>query len=89
MIGGKTNSYLNNRRVLLAALDELIIRQPGVLVPVHILEDLVYALNEQMRTFRTYGGRLTEYKGRRYDFCDLGWMRAFSGVSSSAGSLTI
>lgn len=37
-------AYLDNRRILLAALHKLLIGQPGVLIPVHIPEDLVDTL---------------------------------------------
>ena len=35
---------LNNRRILFAALDEFIVREIGVHVAVHILEDLLHSL---------------------------------------------
>ena len=41
-------THLHDGRILLAALYELVVCQLRVLVPVHVLEDLVYALwNEQ------------------------------------------
>jgi len=37
-------TYLDNRRVLLATLDELFEGQLGIFIPIHVLEDLVDAL---------------------------------------------
>ena len=37
-------THLHDRRVAFAALDELVIRQLSVLVPVHVAEDFVHPL---------------------------------------------
>jgi hypothetical protein len=37
-------TYLNDGRVLFAALDKLVIREFGVVVAIHVLEDLVDSL---------------------------------------------
>jgi hypothetical protein len=44
-------THLDYRRILLTALDELIVRELGILVPVHVLEDLVHPLPRQCVLF--------------------------------------
>lgn len=66
-------TYLNYSRILLTALYEFIISKLCVLVSIHICENLVYTLGIQGQV-----GKGNE-KGRE----------TFSGVSSSAGGLTI
>lgn len=65
---------LDYGRVLLTALYELIISELCVLVSVHISKNLVHTLGRLGQTESERG------KGRE---------ETFSGVSSSAGSLTI
>jgi len=42
-------TYLDNCRIEFAALDKLFIRQLGVLILVHVLEDLVHPLKHSRR----------------------------------------
>jgi hypothetical protein len=67
-------AYLNNRWVLLGAFLELVVRQFGVFVEIHVSEDLVHTL--PLASDSTFLAGMSE-------------LLTFSGVSSSSGSLTI
>jgi hypothetical protein len=45
-------AYLEDGSIALSALDELLKRQSGVLVTVHVLEDLFHSLNDQFSCHR-------------------------------------
>lgn len=73
-------THLDNCRIEFAALDKLFIRQLGVFIFVHVLEDLVHSLKQpQPRQMSLY--RLWQK--------EVGRDRTFSGVFSSSGSWTI
>jgi hypothetical protein len=71
---------LDDCRIELAALDKLVIGQLGVLVLVHVLEDLVHSLDDRLPPRVSRISRLRQRKGPD---------RTFSGVFSSSGSWTI
>lgn len=72
----ESETHLNNRRILLRTLGKLLIAQLGVLVLVHVSEDLVDALGKGIGVSLGVTGKRAQ-------------LPTFSGVSSSSGSLTI
>ena len=86
-LNDRHGTHLDNGRILLGTLLELFIVQLGVLVQVHLSEQLVDSLQRSER--RVSQGYQSVFLSIEKNLSGKDTRLTFSGVSSSSGSLTI